>query len=319
MIQVIQIKNSGIFFALLIAIVILYQAEKGQDRLRRIPSILFSLSSLLLWQKHCTYVFSSTSAMTKHAMTAENYLAVVSTKSTEELLKTCSIFLKFALSWKDIWAAIVLYAVLGCLICIWGKELRKCYRTVLLSAVSLYIVYQAGELAMYLFSMPTPEALDLDCSVRYSKTILFAIIYLGMIPALRLMSSLPASKIPRFLISASMPLCILLFLHTVNVRLVPSYTFKRRIWMDRAICEYKIPDNDAYAIICDPKDKGYCYFLARYLLHSEDRYLLVETGQLNSTVIPNYYIFVKNPENEIVQDWVRANFPDQVGRHLILQ
>lgn len=319
MVQVIQIKNSGIFFALLILFVILYRAEKGRNLFRCAPSLLFPFLSLLLWQKHCKYVFPDAAA-SRHAMTAENYLSTFSSKSTADLLKICSSFLKFAISWKDIWIAALFFAVLGCMIYVLGKNLWKCYRNIFLGSVLLYILYQLGMLAMYLFSMPTAEALGLASSVRYSKTILIAIAYWNMIPALMLASEVSSSKAAALLASACIPVSVCAFLFAASGSLKPEAEFspEKRLWMDAAVYEYAVPKYDTYCILCDQDSRDYYFYLAQYLLHS-DAILSVSADDPNSKPILNQYILVQDPEKEPVLDWVRTNFPDQVGRHVILQ
>ena len=319
MVQMIQIKNSGVFFAFLMLFVILYQAEKGKKILHYAPSLLFPLFTLLLWQRHCNYVFP-VAATSKHAMTAENYLSTISAKSADDLLNICSSFLKFAMSWKDIWIAAALFAVIGCLIYIWGKGVWKYYRKIFLGAALIYVVYQLGMLAMYLFSMPRNEALHLASSIRYSKTILIAIAYLDMIPALMLLSEIPDSKVLEYLTSACIPVFICAFLYTATGSLKPQGEFApgSRIWMDAAIREYDVPECSSYSIICTASDSGYLHYLARYLLHS-DAILEIDVDDLDSETVSGNYIFIDDPENEDVRNWVRINFPDQVGKRVILQ
>ena len=89
MVQILQTKNSGIFFVILIVIVLLLFAKKNKSYLQNIAASAVPFLSLLLWQKHCQYVFPS-AALSKHAMTIENYKTVFGDKTPEDIMTICS-------------------------------------------------------------------------------------------------------------------------------------------------------------------------------------------------------------------------------------
>ena len=73
----------------------------------------------------------------------------------------------------------------------------------LFSAV-LYIAYQIGLTQMYLFSMPAEEAAVLSESIRYSKSIIIAVIYILLILAMKTVSEMNTEKTgPLVLVSAA--------------------------------------------------------------------------------------------------------------------
>ena len=120
--------------------------------------------------------------------------------------------------------------------------------------------------------------------------------------------------------SACIPVSVCAFLFAASGSLKPEAEFspEKRLWMDAAVYEYAVPKYDTYCILCDQDSRDYYFYLAQYLLHS-DAILSVSADDPNSKPILNQYILVQDPEKEPVLDWVRTNFPDQVGRHVILQ
>lgn len=317
MVQTMQIKNSGVFFAALIGLSMLWPMGRSRELLHGILCTLFPFFTLWLWQKHCSYVFPS-SAMSKHAMTVQNYHAMLGGKTAVDIRAICMSFLKFAVSWKDIWLAVILFAVLGCMIFAWGKPLKHLYAKIFLASAGLYLVYQLGMLAMYIFSMPTQEALRLASAERYSKTILTAILYLDMIPAIKLISEIPVKKY-RVLLS-TVCVCAGLYLFTcIPTQSLAKFTTEPRSWVEAAKYEYHVPEYSSYCVLLSPGDSDYAYFLLQYLYHSSAIRLIYVDNPDCLENITEHHIFIFDPDNPLIANWVNANFPSQIGHRVILQ
>lgn len=320
MVQAVQIKNSGIFFAASIAMSILCSTRHSKNLRHSVLCILFPVFTLLLWQKHCDYVFLA-SATSKHAMTVRNYQTILGAKTAEDLRNICISFFKFAGYWKHIWLVAALFAAFGCLILLWNKSLLKLYKHVFLASVGMYLLYQTGMLTMYIFSMPTGEALHLASIERYSKSILIAIIYLDMIPVLTLLSTVQGKNIQMFFATACVCISLYFFTCVALHSFTPTAEFsaESRIWLENAKYEYHVPEYSSYCVLRSTSDYGYTYWVLLYLYHSTDiREIYVENSECLAN-ISEHNIFIFDPEDPIVLDWVSTNFPDQVGNRVILQ
>lgn len=142
-----------------------------------IKNILIAVSpytSLILWQKHCEYVFMKAETST-HAMTAQNYITELKTKSLEDIWKICSSWTEFCLTYKDVWLMFLCFVIAGIVWHFLCKNYRKSFYLATLFSLAMYITYQIGTMGMYIFSMPLVEAINLAGSTRYCKSILLAV------------------------------------------------------------------------------------------------------------------------------------------------
>ncbi len=321
MTQVIQIKNSGVFFAILIALPVLRCVWQGKAFARGIPSLVFPFFSMLLWQRHCRMAFS-TAEVTLHAMTLANYRTGAAERTAEDLLAICKTFLRFAVTWKDVWLTAAFCVVIGCLILAFGKEERKRFLPLVLFSLGLYVVYQLGLLAMYLFSMPVGESMRLASAKRYTRTILIAILYLNMIPAVQLISGLRGKRSRRAAVAGCVCLSLAAFvsLSAGSVKLTTSQTGDpaRRIWMEQAREEYNVPDRESYCVLLGTMDNGYMGYMTKYMFQSSYVGVLTAEELSEEKEIIQDYIFVYDSENPTISEWIRVHYPEQAGRRVII-
>ena len=321
MTQVIQIKNSGILFAILIALPIIRCVWQSRAFSQGIPSLVFPFFSLLLWQRHCRIVFSS-AEVTLHAMTMANYRVGAAERTAEELLAICKAFLKFSITWKDAWLTAAFCAVVGCLILVFGKETRKRLMPLLLFSLGLYVVYQLGLLVMYLFSMPVGESLRLASAKRYTKTILIAILYLNMISAVQLISGLRGKEAKRAAAAGCVCFSLAAFvcLSAGSVKLTTGQTGDpaRRIWMEQARKDYNVPDRESYCVLLGTQDNGYMGYMTKYMFQSSYVGVLTAEELSEEKKIIQDYIFVYDSEDPAISEWVRIHYPEQAGNRVIV-
>ena len=322
MMQLIQIKNSGIFFVAFIVIQLLRYAWKKKEYLHGIISAVLPFLSLMLWQKHCKYVFAS-AATSKHAMTVENYKSVFGDKTPEDIRLICTSLFKFVVSYKGVWITVGIGALVGALILFAKKKPGKLFWKTAEFSLILYVTYQLGMLAMYLFSMPGWEATHLASIERYTKTILIAILYLEMVPAVAILSALARKRamtvITVFCTCASFLIGMYLSSGTITTVVQNKVDAAERNWIEAARIKYGVPMYESYCILVPEKDSGYANYLGKYIFQSMDMKTPVVESKETLDGITSKYIFVYDQNNEIINNWIKENYPEQFGNEVIIQ
>lgn len=320
---VIQIKNSGIFFALIIFAILLCNIRKGQAR-ARIISVSAALFSILLWHKHCAYVFPA-AASSQHALTFSRFKDVLTEKSYYECVDICKAMVKFSVELKDIWLLVLLFVLLGIIIALFAKSQLVLYRRVLVASALLYTAYQIGLLGMYLFSMEGYEAKVLTCSYRYTGTVIVAILYLYTALSIKTISSIEKNK--KFLAVAvtaaiSVSICLFSVFTRGSANFFPAFapSSPERVRIETAKAEYELPEGKSYCILAPSLGGGnYIYYMCRYVFMSAnvEACTSVESeealDEINSEYILNLY-----EDNDIVDGWIQKNYPEQAGERVIV-
>lgn len=318
----VQIKNSGIFFLLPVVLVIIPYAHRQKNRLPSLACLLAPLVSLVLWQKHCAYVFPA-AASTTHAMTLSNYQVTLQEKSAEEILTICRSFLTFALTYRGLWLTIAFCGILGGLVFLLNRSMGKDFIRIVLFSAGLYLVYQLGNLGMYLFSMPTVEALHLGGVERYTKTVLLAIAYLNMLPMLRLISDTPI-KSRALALTAGFLVTLFAFLYLNLGSLEAIFQSRenpaKRQWLESVRVEYGLPEGESYRVLLPAEtanDNGYTYVLTRYTFRTNSARVLT-ADNLDSLAEDNaHFLLIYDPQDPEAARWVEAHYPSQTGRPVV--
>lgn len=322
MIQLIQIKNSGVFYIIMICVWILINARRDGSIRARIACMAMPFGSQVLWQKHCQYVFAA--AMTsKHAMTIENYTSVFNEKTPEDIKEICLQMLRFSITWKDVWITFAIALLIGALIFIYEKSGIIEYTKMMIFSIAMYITYQLGMLAMYLFSMPGKEATDLAGNTRYTKTVLIAVLYLTLLAAVRLISRADIKKLSQGVIAIVLFASYFghMYLCMGSIKTFIQYTdyVEEREWIELARADYEVPNNESYCILIPEDDAGYAYYLGKYIFQSNAVSTLVVNDLAEMDSISSKYIFVYDHDNEAVEQWIRNRFPEQYGNRVIIR
>ncbi len=326
MIQMTQIKNSGLFFAAAACILLLRRLPGTRRKTPLICCAAAPFVSFFLWQKHCRYAFPD-SALSKHAMTAENFAAVFRTKTTESAAGILGSLLRFLAGWKDGWMTLGLLLAILLLSRFFLREERKSIRNSTLLAGGMLLVYQAGIYGMYLFSMPGREAVTLAGLERYEKTVIIAVLYLMMIPVMKMIPERLAngrfrSVLPAVVVSALMLVYMGITQGRIAFAFQGPFSGKEdpewRIQLERMKAEYRIPEGKSYTVLI-PKtaDRNYTYYLCKYIFQSgEIDPLYAETyEELNG--ISSEYILVCH-RNDVISKWTDFYYPEQAEASVIL-
>lgn len=322
LIQLIQIKNSGIFFVVLICLWLLINIKNDKRIILRLKCIAAPFLSLVLWHKHCKYVFAS-AASSKHAMTITNYKSVFGEKTIEDIRLICMSMIKFATTWKDAWFTFAFVILVGVMVFFLAKNERSTYLKISILSFVLYVVYQCGMLTMYLFSMPGKEATSLAGNTRYTKTLLIVILYLTMIVVVKTISNEQIKKIKVLVATAFIILLFSAFmkcsLGIIKLAIQnPAYP-EERLWIESAKLEYNVPEKESYCILIKNADAGYSNYLGRYIFQTTDISSVLVENEDDMDAIASKYIFLYDYENEIVSSWIKANYPDQFGNKVIVR
>ena len=315
MVQVSQIKNSGIFFVVFMVIYLLKLAPKRDIHHGMCAAAPFL--SLLLWHKHCGYVFLS-AATTKHAMTFESFESVFAARTPEGIKTICMSLLRYAVTYKKVWTTAAVCALIGVLILVARKELMKEFRKTAVLSLVIYVTYMIGMLGMYLFSMPGGENGELAAVSRYTKSILIAILYLNMVPAVMLISELSGRK----LMTAAAAACVFASFYVVSgsftTVLQLSYDASERKWIEDACKKYSVAMESSYCILIPSDDAGYASYLGKYIFQTPVKAAVIQNED-DFNEISQKYVFVYDQNNEIIQNWVQKVYPEQVGNEVIIQ
>ncbi len=283
--------------------------------------------SLLLWQRHCAYVFAESST-SKHAMTVENYQAVFGEKTAEDIRQIGLAVLRHSLTFKDVWATFFVLLVVGIFIWLFLPAEKRAFKRVAGVAVVLYVVYQLGLLGMYIFSMEGSEAARLAGIFRYTKTILIAVMYLAMVMVMRVLSDVgPRSGSS---LGASLAVAagvVLLFCGYMqfcmgSVKLVVQYpgSDSEHTWFEEVKQKYDLPEEESYCIVVGEDDSAdYLAYMAKYVFYSLDVHC-VQQKDLEALETDNsQYIILYAQDSEELQVWLQQNYPEQVGNTIIVR
>jgi hypothetical protein len=323
MVQLIQIKNSGIFFVAFIVLQMIIFVRKNKDyhKLYLYVSIAIPFISLILWQKHCNYVYLS-AEYSKHAMTISNFYDVFQGKAIDDIKQIFISLLKYMVSYKEVWITFGFIVLTGILIFLTRKELKKSFNKVLTFSIILYIVYGFGMLAMYIFSMPLNEAIGLASIDRYTKTILIAILYLNMVITVKIISELSDKKLVTITATLSFVsyfVGMYISSGSINTVVQNEVDSSERNWIVNVSTKYNVPMYETYCILIPSKDSGYTSYLCKYIFQTNDVTTIVVDSEDDLKEISSKYIFIYDQDNKIINSWVQANYPEQYGNEVIIQ
>lgn len=267
---VMLIKNSGIFFFAVTAIELLVYALRhrreatGGQKASYLALLLFPLFSLLIWNRHVSYVFAS-SESSPHSMSLSVYLANLQEKLADGTIpQITKAFLNQVLQGRGI-----LLLLLLLLLAYFYARIQKLPRPrflrlgIFLAAV--YLAYQLGNLCMYLFSMPEGEALVMAGYPRYYGSIVIFCMAIALYAFGEWMEKVPVSSAFIF---------TFLFL-AVFVRLGANPQILLRISGETArdriealIQDYHLEQGSACLVYIPDDDAGYTYHLVKYALYT---------------------------------------------------
>ncbi|WP_414838605.1 hypothetical protein [Carnobacterium sp. TMP28] len=174
------IKNSGLFFVLIALVYYLFIAIKATKKYGFASSnlvlvfstIVFSFVLDIIWIRHVKETFVDVTS--KHAVSVSSYQEIFSSKSSSIISEVATNYREAltqlgSLSVQGILLIQVLFLV-SIAVIYFGFKRKSHLLTVFIALDSAIIVYYIGILLMFLFSMPTEEALVLAGFERYASS-----------------------------------------------------------------------------------------------------------------------------------------------------
>jgi hypothetical protein len=292
MIVTILMKNSGIFFVFINSILLAHYAlrtkklnpdlEKREKKIIYLyvfGTILLSFFMLVLWYTHVSYVFPDIN--NKHAMSLGNYEKVFSEKTPEDIQSIVNsfIFKLFDINTISTLTMVILNAGILILAFVNRIILRNTMKGLIKSLIIsdiLFIIYEAGNLGMYLFSMPSSEATRLASYDRYVSTIIIYILGILVIGfSLDFdKQSLLNEKSFNILAKKSILLCmmVLVFLFSGIISIQPTETANALNIpqkLDTLVGDARHYSSTRY-LVYSKTDKYYVYFVTMYYTFSSN-------------------------------------------------
>ena len=324
MIQLVQIKYSGWFFAAFLILWVLIGIRRDKQILARILVAAAPVLSAVLWWIHCKIVFSGAGPDTgKHLVSISYYMNTVNEKTTAEIGNICRAFLKFTVTWRDIWLTAALAAVVLVLILAFYRKFLRSYGKLMLFALVLFVVYQGFLLWMYVFSMPLQEAAYLAEAERYTRTILMAVIYLLVLVVMKMIADAQLSDVKAGACALAMTAgtCLYLAAAQGSLRTVFYYesVYGERDWIEDMVKEYDVPMGETYCIVPLEDDGYYSSYLGQYLFSTHEVEEIVAEKPADMDLATASYIFLVEGGNDAAQEWVREHYPEQAGNSVIVR
>lgn len=278
----VTIKNSGLLFSILLCGYI-WTTLRREDINPKTWLIFFAvpIMTLVLWQAHVRQVFPF-GMEGKHSLSLSYFKQIFNGKRIADIwiIVRAMVAREFSVSNRGMWVLIT-----GILFWLIWKRLvsQPCreMRTTLLFAGVSYVLYQIGTLGMYLFSMPTEEAVALAAYGRYHQTIITFIAGLLLTEVMRTVQQTKDSdtcKAPPVLLCTALVALVALY-----AALNPDFSTLRRQQLDgtlrykydRLIADYDIPSGGEYILVTRDDDKGFLLYLTQYLLWPQK--LIIQT------------------------------------------
>ena len=305
----VQIKNSGIFFALVCMIyfaVTHWKTLKRTKRLRRnfaLYDVILPLFSVFAWQQHVKLVFTY-GEYAKHSMSVEYYKWIFGDKTPEIVAQMAKDVLRGAtmisLTERVAMCMLLIFTVLlaGYILCsLKNKTVVKNGIKVAVSIWCIYIVYTFFVFCMYVFSMTYSEYMstDLPSFNRYMETVLAFIAGIVVIYVLENKGTYKKQLFPAVCL-----LLVFLMFGSEKAQLVPGYepSSGRRAELQQLLTEYGVPEGASCTIYAKSASVGgYLYYYSRYELWNDNIILITKDDgydRLHEAVMQTDYLIVWN-------------------------
>lgn len=272
MVILVAIKNSGLLFAVYMIVFCFVFTDKNKLSLVKFAVCSAGpFAALFLWKLHVRIRFEH-AATSKHAMTIKNFKYIFGDKTPEDIKVILNGFAgEVFTAGNQIICAFALIAAVVLLNRFVFKKSNRLFNIIAVFIVSAYVVYQVGMLAMYMFTMPTNEAVVVACYERYHRTIL---VYLGGVLYIAMTQlELPDKLSGTVANIISFAVCVLVLFVTIdpyfsNLKKQTVPEDHPRAVLNSIVAEYGLVKDKGYLVILDdeyfPPDA--VEFIGYYLL-----------------------------------------------------
>ena len=321
-VYLVTIKNSGMFFSLVILAYLMCLVRSRKDGAKCLLQAAASFGTLLLWQKHVDLVFDD-GMMSYHSMSIDYFEKTLDGKNQEDIASIFRAFTEEMISFSNPVLFVAGILILAYILHSLGVK-RKMTGTVIL-VFAAYLSYQVMMFGMYLLTMPRREALQLAEYARYHDTILIFVAGIALIAVLQGMDLNEKWHIRG--IAALMTMACLYF----GVTPVLSYYTRQdpnadvrgmfRLQYEALIEEYNIQPNCRYALLirADPNSfyTGFLKYVTRYLLDPKAVTIeAVDEFNMEETASQYDYLIVFDTTEDVVS-YMSENYPGQASQRVI--
>ena len=327
LIMTIQIKNSGMIFMAVVGLFLLVTSPKKKMNFVRLGvTIAAPAMSVILWKKHCDYVFISAET-SKHAMSLTNYWAQFAAKTTDDIIAIFLNIINRIIHQKMFWILVIIWVAMYMAIYIWNKEIFSKYKALIITSVITFVVYVIGIFAMYIFSMPNSiESQQLFGFERYFYTIAIFFFVLSLIPVAEFtVIEKEKKKVMLGVCAITLVYSLMWVNQTGRFMLFTElrYDEQPRIVLEKVIEENAVVKGKRY-VICAPVNPDVSYtYMGKYSLLTNEIYELIDvkdTERLEELVNNKLcdYVIILDKENEILNKWVNENYPGMENNSVIV-
>ena len=292
------VKNSGIMFVVILvglyfALILKERVVKSSTAIGGMVIMVTPLLFKFLWDKHVKLVFADGSS-TKHAMSVENYKNVFGEKPTESVFQITKDLLWSSVNIQstEIKIFVIILVTVGLILILKKMNVvagikeavvlpRRKECGLLFFMIGIYIAYQLGLWATYVFSMPLAEAVVLASYNRYNTTIIMYLLGVALIYFLVELDQMEQK--PVALKAATVGISFVLVLVPVflanevvqNLFVKKDYTGSYKTHLHSIVQENQLTGESAYILyvgdyVGTGYSQDYLYYLSSYELQTRN-------------------------------------------------
>ena len=245
-------------------------------------------------------------------MTIKNYGNNYNAKKTEQIMDIANKVFRYFITYQRVYVLIGFIVFITCMICFFKRDSIKKHFKLIATIVVILFFYLVGTVGMYVFSMPLEEAKRLASISRYCNTVIIFIYGLLFVECIKIMSDCAYNKIGKYVISivSILSICIISIISFGGIKTIieKQENLEKRAVLEKIIDDKHLDSRKKY-IICIPKgDNGYVYFLARYLLFTDDIKTLIVSNTKSLEKYKNEYYFINlDEQNVLLTEWIKKN------------
>ncbi|WP_080146725.1 hypothetical protein [Marinilactibacillus piezotolerans] len=318
----VTVKNSSLFFVVIVSLLIVYYSFINREPLKNI--LLYIIASIgvpftinYLWSKHVAFTFP-TGLETKHSFSLENYRNVFDGKTSQDIKEITDLFINKMITLSNVDVKILVFifsfiVIFNGIRALQGQKSKRLFSwKIIVALLAVYSLYQLALWAMYVLSMPLDEALILAAYSRYSFTIVIYLFGVGLIYLLK------ATQETQSRTKANFITLILLFTFVVTpilirekytevfnlVQLEHKETPVRRYFNDALSDQPYIPGEKYTIYISDNealKSSGALRYIARYELRSSDIKILDNQTVDQSIIGEDRYLLILENDQKLTE------------------
>lgn len=321
-----NIKNSGAFFVVVLigfGLSVCSQALKTDPK-PNLKLLFLSIGAPIateyIWKKHVDLVFNS-AALSKHAMSIENYEKIFKGKSAGDIFTIGESLLTRTLSLDNRHLQLMLLlTMLILLILLISRGDKSDLKTAIAYLTGIwftFIIYILSLYGMYVFSMPLSEAILLVSYDRYMASItifLYGIITIYVVSHLDVIERKGRAIVLLFFVFLFM---LPVWAHKIELNTLykkPVYESSVRYKFQEMAKKYEVPPGKKYFIYSsDPSTVDFLFWVSRYEFWSSQVMTAYKDNFDNyADTITNYdYLIIWNSDEKIdayLKDYELMNY-----------